>query len=182
MRPAAEGSGDNIEAGGSPRVGISPCSCGGNVDYRRTGLLSSSSPRPRRCAALAPRFAPRSVAKPSACSLRRQWAACGPRRVEVVPLRSIIGTFALTVEFDGEFRPASERMRRRWERVALAHRQGVALPPIVVIRQPDGYYVVDGRHRVSVARALGHSDIDAWVSGPTGGLGGSASIDTALAA
>jgi hypothetical protein len=77
MRPAAEGSGDNIEAGGSPRVGISPCSCGGNVDYRRTGLLSSSSPRPRRCAALAPRFAPRSVAKPSACSLRRQWAACG---------------------------------------------------------------------------------------------------------
>jgi hypothetical protein len=102
--------------------------------------------------------------------------------VEVVPLRSIIGTFALTVEFDGEFRPASERMRRRWERVALAHRQGVALPPIVVIRQPDGYYVVDGRHRVSVARALGHSDIDAWVSGPTGGLGGSASIDTALAA
>jgi hypothetical protein len=95
----------------------------------------------------------------------------GPRRVEVVPLRSIIGTFALTVEFDGEFRPASERMRRRWERVALAHRQGVALPPIVV-----------GRHRVSVARALGHSDIDAWVSGPTGGLGGSASIDTALAA
>ncbi len=29
----------------------------------------------------------------------------------------------------------------------------------------DGDYVIDGRHRVSVARALGHRDIDAWVTG-----------------
>jgi hypothetical protein len=27
----------------------------------------------------------------------------------------------------------------------------------------DGYYVEDGRHRVSVARAIGQRDIDAWV-------------------
>src|ERR671934_277119 len=67
------------------------------------------------------------------------------RRLEVVPLRSIIGTLDPTVQFDARFRPASERMRGRWERIALAHRKGVALPPIVLLERPDGYYVVDGR-------------------------------------
>jgi ParB-like chromosome segregation protein Spo0J len=33
-------------------------------------------------------------------------------------------------------------------------------------RQADGYYVVDGHHRVSVARTLRLRDIDAWVTGP----------------
>jgi ParB-like chromosome segregation protein Spo0J len=40
------------------------------------------------------------------------------------------------------------------------------LPPVILRRQPDGYYIVDGRHRVSVARTLRHRDIDAWVTGP----------------
>ncbi|MBV9943990.1 MAG: ParB N-terminal domain-containing protein [Solirubrobacterales bacterium] len=48
----------------------------------------------------------------------------------------------------------------------MAHRKGAVLPPVVLSRHPDGYYVVDGRHRVSVARALRHQEIDAWVSGP----------------
>jgi ParB-like chromosome segregation protein Spo0J len=39
----------------------------------------------------------------------------------------------------------------------------VALPPIVVVHGPGGYYVVDGRHRVSVAFASGRREIDAWV-------------------
>jgi hypothetical protein len=89
----------------------------------------------------------------------------GPRRLEVVPLASIVGTVDPTTEFDGRFRPASTRLRRRWEGIALAHRRGVALPPIDLRHGPDGYYVVDGRHRVSVARYLGYCDIDAWVTG-----------------
>jgi hypothetical protein len=32
-----------------------------------------------------------------------------------------------------------------------------------VVHGSDGYYVEDGRHRVSVARAIGQRDIDAWV-------------------
>jgi hypothetical protein len=36
-----------------------------------------------------------------------------------------------------------------------------------VVQRRDGYYVMDGRHRVSVARALGHRDIDAWASPAT---------------
>ena len=91
--------------------------------------------------------------------------APGSTRLEVVPLRAIVGTLEPTPNFDSGFRPTSNAVRWRWERIALAHRKGDALPPVVLRRQADGYYVVDGRHRVSVALALGHRDIDAWVSG-----------------
>jgi len=92
----------------------------------------------------------------------------GPSRLEVVPLRAIFGTLEPTDGFDSDFRPASEAQRRRWERIALAHRRGQGLPPVVLRRQAEGYYVVDGRHRVSVARALRLGDIDAWVTGTLG--------------
>jgi hypothetical protein len=92
--------------------------------------------------------------------------AAGTSRLEVVPLRAIVGTVQPTLHFDSKFRPASNAVRRRWERIAVAYRKGHALPPIVLRRQPDGYYVVDGRHRVSVAWALRLRDIDAWVTGP----------------
>jgi hypothetical protein len=90
----------------------------------------------------------------------------GPSRLEVVPLCAIVGTLEPGGGFDSGFRPASNAVRRRWERIALAHRNGDALPPVVLRRQADGYYVVDGRHRVSVARTLRLHDIDAWVTGP----------------
>jgi hypothetical protein len=85
-------------------------------------------------------------------------------RLEVIPLKTIVGTVEPTIMFDADFRPASELVRTRWERIALAHRRAVSLPPISVLRGEDGYYVVDGRHRVSVALALGRRDIDAWVT------------------
>jgi hypothetical protein len=89
----------------------------------------------------------------------------GLPRAEVVSLDAIVGTLEPTRYFDARFRPASEVVRGRWQRIALAHRRGDALPPIDLIKRPDGYYVLDGRHRVSVARALGHPDIDARVTG-----------------
>jgi hypothetical protein len=89
----------------------------------------------------------------------------GGMRLEVVPLRAIVGTLEPSIHFDRRFRPGSEVLRNRSERVALAHRRGDPLPPIKVLARDDGYYVVDGRHRVSVALALGHPDIDAWVTG-----------------
>jgi ParB-like nuclease domain len=93
-----------------------------------------------------------------------------PRRargLEVIPLTAIVGTVEPTTLFDARFRPASERTRVRWERIAFAHRRGTALPPIVALERPDGYYVIDGRHRVSVALALGLPDIDAYVTETT---------------
>ena len=48
---------------------------------------------------------------------------------------------------------------------------GAALPPISVYRHAGLHYVRDGHHRVSVARALGATDIDADVTEliPAGG-------------
>ena len=88
----------------------------------------------------------------------------GSARRRSIPLHAIVGTVDATTDFDAGFRPAAGRVAPRWESVARAHRTGRALPPISVIERPDGYYVLDGRHRVSVARALGHDRIDAWAS------------------
>jgi hypothetical protein len=93
----------------------------------------------------------------------------GSARLEAIPLKAVVGTVEPTITFDARFRPASELVRARWERIALAHRRGVAVPPIGVLQGNDGYYVVDGRHRVSVALALGRRDIEAWVT-PIGSI------------
>jgi hypothetical protein len=85
-----------------------------------------------------------------------------PARLRSIPLEQIVGTVDATPDFDAEFRPTSERVSSRWQRVARARHEGRALPPIAVVERPDGYYVIDGRHRVSVARALGDDAIDAW--------------------
>ena len=87
-----------------------------------------------------------------------------PSRLRVIPLDAIVGTVEATTDFDAELRPTTNRVATRWLRVAVAHRRGQTLPPIAAVEGPDGYYVTDGRHRVSVARALGQSDIEAWVS------------------
>src|SRR4051794_22190635 len=84
--------------------------------------------------------------------------------LQVIPLDSIVGTVDGTSQtFDRSFRPASHQIRGRWQRIAAARRRGVAMPPIDVYRVADMHFVRDGHHRVSVARALGESTIEARV-------------------
>jgi hypothetical protein len=87
-----------------------------------------------------------------------------PVGLREVPLHSIIGTAEVTKArtFDHRFRP-SPSSRRRWERLWIAGRRGVSLPPIAVFRLGDRHFVGDGHHRVSVANALGMLAIDAEV-------------------
>jgi hypothetical protein len=90
----------------------------------------------------------------------------GERRLglQTIPLDSIVGTVDRSREFDRRFRPTSRRVRQRWERIAKAMRRGEAMPPIEVYRIGDMHFVVDGHHRVSVARQLGWDMIDAYVT------------------
>ena len=90
----------------------------------------------------------------------------GERRLgeQLIPLDSIVGTVDRAREFDRSFRPTSPRVRERWQRINLAQRKGEAMPPIDVYRIGDMHFVKDGHHRVSVARALGHRDISAYVT------------------
>ena len=91
----------------------------------------------------------------------------GERRLglKVIALDSIVGTVDRSRrEFDRSFRPTSRRVRQRWERIAKAMRRGESLPPIAVYRVGDVHFVEDGHHRVSVARAMGLAEIEAYVT------------------
>jgi hypothetical protein len=84
--------------------------------------------------------------------------------LEVVPISAIVGTVDRERDFDRHFRPTSTRLRSRWEQVAAAMRRGEALPPVDLYKVGEIHFVRDGHHRVSVACALGHADIDAYVT------------------
>ncbi len=86
------------------------------------------------------------------------------RRLQVVDLDSIVGSVDRGKEFDRSFRPTSSQVRTRWERIAQAMRRGESLPPVSLYRIGDVHFVRDGHHRVSVARALGRSDIEGYVT------------------
>jgi hypothetical protein len=83
---------------------------------------------------------------------------------KVIPLDAIVGTVDRRHDdFDRSFRP-SPSTRGRWERIAEARKRGEAMPPIDVFQIGDLYFVQDGHHRVSVARAMGDKDINANVT------------------
>jgi hypothetical protein len=90
----------------------------------------------------------------------------GERRLglETIRLATIVGTLDARPDFDCRFRPASHRVRPRWERLALAQLRGEPIPPIDVYRVGDLHFVVDGHHRVSIAAATGQDTIDAYVT------------------
>ena len=84
--------------------------------------------------------------------------------LKVVPLDQIVGSVGRARDFDRRFRPTSGRSRGRWEQIAAAARRGESFPPVDLVKVGQLYFVRDGHHRVSVARALGRTDVDAYVT------------------
>lgn len=84
--------------------------------------------------------------------------------LQVVSLDQIMGSVGRGRDFDRRFRPTSGRSRGRWEQIAAAARRGEAFPPVDLVKVGEVYFVRDGHHRVSVARALGRADIDAYIT------------------
>ena len=84
--------------------------------------------------------------------------------VQVIPLDQIVGSVDKVKDFDRRFRPTSDRSRQRWQRLAEKSRMGEYLPPIDVYKLGNLYFVIDGHHRVSVARAQGAREIEAHVT------------------
>jgi hypothetical protein len=84
--------------------------------------------------------------------------------IQTIALDSIVGTVDRRAgTFDRAFRPARAETRGRWLGIAAARRRGEAMPPIDVYRIGELHFVRDGHHRVSVARALGDTVIEARV-------------------
>lgn len=82
--------------------------------------------------------------------------------VRPIPLDRIVGTVSRTRDFDREFLPR-RRVEERWRRVERAFPEG-DFPPIQVYQLGDAYFVVDGHHRVAIARHRGMSHIDAEIT------------------
>ena len=80
-----------------------------------------------------------------------------------VPIDQICGTEGRQGDFDIDFNPLHKESRERWVGVFNAWMRGIALGPIQLVKVGDIYYVRDGHHRISVARALGLKYIDAEV-------------------
>ncbi len=80
-----------------------------------------------------------------------------------VPLDRIVGTLGREREFNREFLPREEALRERWEEVEELAEGPAGFPAVELYQVGDAYFVVDGHHRVSVARTLGVPTIEAHV-------------------
>ena len=85
------------------------------------------------------------------------------RGVTSVPLDKIVGSVDRYRDFDRAFLPTQSRTADRWRRINRAWYEDISLPPVALYKVGEAYFVVDGNHRVSVARELGQEFIDAEV-------------------
>lgn len=98
--------------------------------------------------------------------VRQQLKAAGGSEVGLqdIPLDAIVGSVGRYTDFTRDFLPRSEVSAERWARIKLATEDTAGLPPIEVYKLGDAYFVLDGNHRVSVARQLGATQIQAYVT------------------
>ncbi len=86
------------------------------------------------------------------------------REVQTIPLDKIVGSVGRYRDFTRDFLPRNLALAERWARVENAMDGMEGVPPIEVYKVGDVYFVADGNHRVSVARANRFNDIDAYVT------------------
>jgi len=94
------------------------------------------------------------------CRVRSRWSA-GTR---TVPIPGIRGSEGRCGDFDADFRPLQGHSHDRWVGIAAAWELGRELPPVELVQIGDFYFVRDGHHRISVARAMGQEHIEAEVT------------------
>jgi hypothetical protein len=88
------------------------------------------------------------------------------RGVQEIPLKNIVGSTGRYEDFTRHFLPRSgnARNKERWRNIYTLAETGKGFPPIDVYKIDQVYFVKDGNHRVSVARALGWDTIQAHVT------------------
>jgi hypothetical protein len=85
------------------------------------------------------------------------------RGIQTVRVDQIAGSLNRYHQFDRAFLPTQDETSARWQSVNRAFYQDISLPPVVLYKVGQVYFVVDGHHRVSVAREQGQEFIDAEV-------------------
>jgi hypothetical protein len=74
------------------------------------------------------------------------------RGTRVVEVDEIVGSVGRWRDFDRSFLPVRTSMAERWKRIDRAFQRDEDLPPVELYEVGEAYFVVDGHHRVSVAR------------------------------
>jgi hypothetical protein len=83
--------------------------------------------------------------------------------MKTVRVDQIAGSLNRYHEFDRAFLPKEDQLANRWQKVDRAFYEDIHLPPVVLYKVGQVYFVVDGHHRVSVAREQGQEFIEAEV-------------------
>jgi len=83
-----------------------------------------------------------------------------------IPLDAIVGSVNRYQDFDRNFLPLRDSDEERWAKVkaAMTSPGSSGLPPINVYKIGDAYFVLDGNHRVSIARQMEMKVIEAYVT------------------
>jgi hypothetical protein len=84
------------------------------------------------------------------------------RGLHEVPLDQIVGSVGRYQDFTRTFLPRRDELRERWAAVEDRVKEG-GLPPVELYKVGEVYFVRDGNHRISVARAQRVPDIEAFV-------------------
>ncbi len=86
------------------------------------------------------------------------------RELREIPLDAIVGSVGRYSDFTRDFLPRRDSDQERWARVMTRVSGFAGLSPIDVYQIGEVYFVLDGNHRVSVARQLGSTHIQARVT------------------
>jgi nucleotide-binding universal stress UspA family protein len=116
--------------------------------------------------AILARLTGRSVDLLSYDEVRRKLGAreASVQELKDVPIDAIVGSVGRYQDFTRNFLPKHDSDGDRWARVYVAVDRQEGLPPIELYQLGDAYFVRDGHHRVSVARQLGASHVQAYVT------------------
>ncbi len=86
------------------------------------------------------------------------------KAIEIVPVEKIVGSLGRYHDFTREFLPRPTVSEYRWSQLDAALNALDPVPPVELYRIHDVFFVKDGNHRVSVARANGIDVIEAYVT------------------
>lgn len=98
--------------------------------------------------------------------VRQQLLAGGTSKqvLKDIPLEAIVGSVGRYTDFTRSFLPLRDSDQARWAKIEVEFNSLEGLPPIEVYQIGEVYFVIDGNHRVSVARQMGASHIEAFVT------------------
>jgi DNA-binding Lrp family transcriptional regulator len=85
------------------------------------------------------------------------------RGIKTVPLDQIIGSVGRYHDFDSEYRPKQHMPSARMQSIKSALKNGKVLPPVKLYQIKNEYYVLDGNHRVAMAKELHWDSIQAKI-------------------